>query len=150
MVEYVVFFVLDDSEVTFGDLVGGMVVDHHEHDRGNALFPCVIAKCFSQGVAADVFILSGLDGGFADDAPRLTAANGLVDVAIGAKEVFIAFLPVIALFQCGKDAVVEGDVVLFAGLLLGHMKMLAEPVPAFVVNVFPFEFQNIADAQGGV
>lgn len=140
MVKHVVFFFLYDSEIAFCDLIERMVVDHHEHDRGYALFPCVIAKCFSQGVATDVFVLPGLDGGFANDAPRLAAADGLVDVAIGAKEVFIAFLSVIALFQCGKDAVVEGDVVLFAGLLLGHMKMLAEPVPAFVVNVFPFEF----------
>ena len=110
----------------------------------------MIAKCFAQGMAADVLVLPGFLGGFADDPPRLTPADRLVDMPIGAKQVFLAFLPVIALFQCGKDAVVEGDVVLFAGLLLGHMKMLAEPVPAFVVNVFSFEFQNIADAQGGV
>lgn len=150
MVKYVVFFFLYDSEIAFRDLIGRMVVDHHEHDRGYALFPCVIAKCFAQGVAADVFVLPGFLGGFADDPPRLTPADRLVDMPVGAKEVFIAFLPVIALFQCGENAVVEGDVILFTGLLFGHMKMLTEPVPAFVVNVFPFEFQNIADAQGSV
>jgi len=66
----------------------------------------MIAKCFAQGMTADVLVLPGFLGGFADDPPRLTPADRPVDVPVGTKQVFLALLTVITLFQCGYNAIV--------------------------------------------
>lgn len=52
-----VSLVLLDAKVAFRDFKGRVVKDVHQHDRRGSLFPCMVAKCFPQGVAADVFIV---------------------------------------------------------------------------------------------
>ena len=98
--------VLRNSQITLCDIKRGMIIQIHQKNRRNSLFPCMIAKCFAQGMAADVLVLTGFLGGFADDPPRLTPADRLVDMTIGAKQVFLTLLTVITLFQCGYNAIV--------------------------------------------
>ncbi len=52
---YQVLFLLVNSEVALRNAKGRMIVDGHQHDAGSAGFPCMITKCFSQGMAAEFF-----------------------------------------------------------------------------------------------
>ena len=53
MEKYLVHVVLVDPQVAFRHLERGMVENIHQYGGLHAHFPCVVAKGFPQGVAAD-------------------------------------------------------------------------------------------------
>ena len=53
---YLIFVILFNTQISFGDFKGRMVIDKHDHYRVSPLFPCTVAKGLAQGMAADLFL----------------------------------------------------------------------------------------------
>ena len=52
--EYAVAFILRNPQIEFGNFIGRMIENIHQHRRRYALFPSMIAKSLAQGMAADM------------------------------------------------------------------------------------------------
>lgn len=69
--------ILLNAQIADGDPVGRMVEDFHQHDRWNALLPCVVSEGFTQGVTAYMLLKPCILGSFACDTECLEAAERL-------------------------------------------------------------------------
>ena len=53
---YFIFVILFNTQISFGNVKGRMVIDEHNYNRVSPLLPCAVAKGLAQGMAADLFL----------------------------------------------------------------------------------------------
>ena len=53
---YLVFIILFNTQISFGNVKGRMVIDEHDYNRISPLLPCAVAKGLAQGMTADLFL----------------------------------------------------------------------------------------------
>lgn len=149
--EYVVPVILVDAKIAGGDLIGRMVVNIHQHRRRNALFPGVIAECFSQGMAADVVAESAAGGGSAYNAvglmpvQRIFAPRAFKDGIFGSR--LFHRHPV---YQRVLQDRVQNDPGVLSRLLFRQFHMCLQLLVGKVIYGVPFHVQDIRDPQRGV
>ena len=54
-----ILVVLVDAQISFRNLIRGMVIDCHEQGGGRSLFPGMVSEGLPQGVAADIGVRPG-------------------------------------------------------------------------------------------
>ena len=50
---YFIFVILFNTQISFGNVKGRMVIDEHNYNRVSPLLPCAVAKGLAQGMAAE-------------------------------------------------------------------------------------------------
>ena len=88
---YLIPFLLFDSQISFCNLIGGVVVQIHQHGGRRPLLPCVIAKGFAQRMTADVFGQAAFLCGLFNNPVGLIAGEGLRFTAGAGKKVIRFF-----------------------------------------------------------
>lgn len=78
--------VLLNAEIPLGDLVGGVIVQVHQHGRRRSLLPSIITEGFSQGMAAYMFGQTTAFCRFPDNAVCLRAREGTGFIASAGKQ----------------------------------------------------------------
>ncbi len=86
MKKYLILFILFDAEVSFGDLVGRVIENIHKQRRRRTVFPGMVAKGFSQRMAAYMIWEVGIDSSLFDDAKSLVAADWQIAVLLAGKQ----------------------------------------------------------------
>lgn len=130
-----------------------MVVDFHKNGGRDAVFPCIVAECLAEGMAADVAIQATVSGCFFYDAECLGAADFCVrrllaceNEICGAKR----FERPAQKFQCLLGGGIDGEDVSLAGLFFFDIQMMPVFLFGIMVDIAPAERQQVADPQGRV
>ena len=98
MEKYLIPFILLNTEVSFGDLVGRVIENVHKQRRRRTVFPGMVTKGFSQRMAAYMVWEVGINSCLFDDAKSLIAADWQIAVFLARKQ--ILFPCSIRRFQC--------------------------------------------------
>ena len=142
--------VLIDPEVALCYLYGGVVEDlHDDRQRGVQELPGVVTEGFPQGMTADFSLDPDGFHSLRDDPPGLYAGDRLFFLSPVIEDIFST--PVRKeFFQRTQQAFMKRDDLMFPGFSFGQFDVFVELFPIEIIDIFPGEGEQIADAQCGV
>lgn len=142
-----VHVVLVDPEIALCYLYGGMIEDlHDDRQRRVQELPGVVTEGFPQGVTADFTLNPDGFHCLCDDTPGLYAGDGFLILSSVIEDVFSRTMWK-EFFQRLQQAFMKRDDLMFPGFSFGQFDVFVELFPIEIIDIFPGEGEQIADAQ---